>query len=397
DNEQLAATVTAEADAGNVPIALWHTGIEYTYSPSDYALGRMQRAVDAGAALVIAHHTHVAQGFGRYEGKLLAHSLGNLAFDQQRLETMLGLLVQVAGGHGWRRGARRPGRSLGHRGVPHPPRDRRALGWAPAPGRRVLPGSPGVPRERSGRGARAQRAGRPGGGDRGGGTRLRGGGGAATGPALARPGRDLLIYGTFEDEDIDDDDMEVAHWDVSGGSRFPCHIGARRGAVGVCSVRTDANIGVSTTAFRNRIRVMGDGLDEPNKDLTLVGYAKGDNAGPMDVIARYYASEGEAVFGQEVAFRHPGGTFDWSWFAFDLSMGTVRPTLAPCDCSYARALPRPVKPWPRGTTWRWCPGRRCWTSREARPWPPRTSGTSSASRPTRARPHCNSPSGPTGG
>ncbi|MBW2256659.1 MAG: CapA family protein, partial [Deltaproteobacteria bacterium] len=38
DNEQLAATVTAEADAGNVPIALWHTGIEYTYSPSDYAL-----------------------------------------------------------------------------------------------------------------------------------------------------------------------------------------------------------------------------------------------------------------------------------------------------------------------------------------------------------------------
>ncbi|MBW1878797.1 MAG: CapA family protein, partial [Deltaproteobacteria bacterium] len=95
DNEQLAATVTAEADAGNVPIALWHTGIEYTYSPSDYALGRMQRAVDAGAALVIAHHTHVAQGFGRYEGKLLAHSLGNLAFDQQRLETMLGLLVQV--------------------------------------------------------------------------------------------------------------------------------------------------------------------------------------------------------------------------------------------------------------------------------------------------------------
>jgi hypothetical protein len=40
----------------------------------------------------------------------------------------------------------------------------------------------------------------------------------------------------------------------------------------------------------------------------------------MDVIARYYASEGDAVFGQEVVFRHPGGTFEWTPFSFELSM-----------------------------------------------------------------------------
>ncbi|MBW2734526.1 MAG: hypothetical protein JRH20_19235, partial [Deltaproteobacteria bacterium] len=45
---------------------------------------------------------------------------------------------------------------------------------------------------------------------------------AARGPVSARPGRDLLFHGTMEDYDIDDDTMDVAHWDVSGDTRFAC-------------------------------------------------------------------------------------------------------------------------------------------------------------------------------
>jgi hypothetical protein len=331
DNEQLAATVAAEVDAGNVPIALWHTGIEYTYSPSEYSLSRMERAVDSGAALVIAHHPHVAQGFGRYQGKLLAHCLGNLAFDQQRLETMQGLMLQVdmAGDEVLDAQALpvvieqyRPHLATGALSdgllrriaefsdslLVYPENDRAQVLAPGAALDRAVEVAVEVPdsgiavldlRDLAQLGESLH---------------------AASGPALARPGRDLLNHGTFEDQDVDDDDMEVAHWDVSGGSRFPCHVGARTGAVGVCSVRAVTNTSVSVTAFRNRIRVMGDGIDEPNKDLTVVGYAMGENAGPTDVIARYYASEGDAVFGQEVVFRHSGGTFDWTPFAFELSM-----------------------------------------------------------------------------
>ena len=49
----------------------------------------------AGAALVICHHPHVAQGFGIIGSTIAAHCLGNLIMDQDRIETMLGLMVRV--------------------------------------------------------------------------------------------------------------------------------------------------------------------------------------------------------------------------------------------------------------------------------------------------------------
>ena len=45
-------------------------------------------AIDRGADLVICHHPHIAQGFQVYRGKLIAHSLGNFAFDLDYPETM---------------------------------------------------------------------------------------------------------------------------------------------------------------------------------------------------------------------------------------------------------------------------------------------------------------------
>jgi len=38
-------------------------------------------AVDSGADLVVVHHPHIIQGFEVYNGKLIAHSLGNFVFD----------------------------------------------------------------------------------------------------------------------------------------------------------------------------------------------------------------------------------------------------------------------------------------------------------------------------
>lgn len=52
-----------------------------------------QYAIDMGAELVIAHHPHIIQGFEVYEGKLIAHSLGNFVFDLNYAETMPSLIL----------------------------------------------------------------------------------------------------------------------------------------------------------------------------------------------------------------------------------------------------------------------------------------------------------------
>lgn len=331
DDERLAATLQAERDAGRVPIAIWHTGKEYLYWPSDYAHRRLELGAEQGAALVVAHHPHIAMGFARHEGVPIAMGLGNLAFDQQRLETMQGLLAQadlrgdeVVGLQGIpvQIEAYRPrpvtglladallrrlaGFSEGIEVVPW--NDRMVADVASAPVDRVVTATVDIGSDGWGvidlRDLREPRE------------SLR----AAAGPATARPGRDLLLHGTLEDLDVDGDAMEVAHWDVSSGSRFACLSGARSGAVGLCSVRYHANDDDSVIAFRNRVRVWGDALEQPVKDLTLLGWARGDDAGPLRVVARYHASEGDRTFGEQDAWVHPGGTFDWRRFAADLDM-----------------------------------------------------------------------------
>ena len=101
-------------DVSDLVVMEWHTGREYSSGPdykcdtctlfgednkSDenyYPLANTpdpkdretsQFAIDNGADLVICHHPHKMQGVELYNGKLIAHSLGNFAFDQNYPET----------------------------------------------------------------------------------------------------------------------------------------------------------------------------------------------------------------------------------------------------------------------------------------------------------------------
>jgi len=53
------------------------------------------RAVEEGADLVICHHPHVLQGFEAYQDVLIAHSLGNFAFDQTFAETFPSVVLHT--------------------------------------------------------------------------------------------------------------------------------------------------------------------------------------------------------------------------------------------------------------------------------------------------------------
>ncbi|MFA6721379.1 MAG: CapA family protein, partial [Candidatus Cloacimonadaceae bacterium] len=56
-------------------------------------------AVDSGADLVVVHHPHIIQGFEVYQGKVIAHSIGNFVFDLDYPETMPSLIFYADADH----------------------------------------------------------------------------------------------------------------------------------------------------------------------------------------------------------------------------------------------------------------------------------------------------------
>lgn len=131
---QLAAGIAATRPQADVVIVQTHSGAEYQLAPSQAAgapgafdvedTGKeapefrflneptpsereLRRLVlDLGADVLINHHPHVLQGFEAWNGKLIAHSLGNFVFDLSYVETMptgvLTLEVEAAGITGYR-------------------------------------------------------------------------------------------------------------------------------------------------------------------------------------------------------------------------------------------------------------------------------------------------------
>ncbi|MDR3331120.1 MAG: CapA family protein [Synergistaceae bacterium] len=70
-----------QSDGAEVIIASFHGGAtEIVYTPTDSQKKAAHIAVDNGAAFVMEHHPHVLQGIERYNGGVIAYSLGNFCF-----------------------------------------------------------------------------------------------------------------------------------------------------------------------------------------------------------------------------------------------------------------------------------------------------------------------------
>lgn len=91
----LIATSSESAAQGGVPVLQFHGGLEYVEEPTLTIETKLKQAVDAGAALVVAHHPHVTQGLELYDGKLIAWSLGNFLFDQYFYSAQSAALLYV--------------------------------------------------------------------------------------------------------------------------------------------------------------------------------------------------------------------------------------------------------------------------------------------------------------
>ncbi|MBE5072998.1 CapA family protein [Erythrobacteraceae bacterium E2-1 Yellow Sea] len=78
-----------ERKSGHIPIMQLHGSAEYGDRSSPASQQRFRMTIDMGAPIAIGHHPHVTHGLEIYRGGLIAHSLGNFLFDQDRPQTQI--------------------------------------------------------------------------------------------------------------------------------------------------------------------------------------------------------------------------------------------------------------------------------------------------------------------
>jgi poly-gamma-glutamate synthesis protein (capsule biosynthesis protein) len=80
DPEVIRADVAAARSLADQVIVLLHSGYEYVEAPSEPQMAAARAAVDAGASLVLGHHSHVLQGIEFHGRAAIVYGLGNFAF-----------------------------------------------------------------------------------------------------------------------------------------------------------------------------------------------------------------------------------------------------------------------------------------------------------------------------
>lgn len=339
------AEIQRQALAGHFVIAQLHGGAEYTYLPTPYILSAIDNVTGAGAGLVITHHPHVAQGFAVRNGKPVVLGLGNFLFDQDRQETMIGLavVVELAGDRVRRLLAYpvyledyRPRLLTGDLAtrilkrlaefsddnVSVIPRDGYAEVFFDAAIAQVASSTLDYTLEVPASGTAIIDLRQIAASDQ----FLQG---VDNVPATTLElGRDLMLHGDFEDQDVDDEVLETRRWDLSSGSVYACLARAHRGLQGVCSERSAVQSSPAVLPYRNtirlnnyagaffnqEIRLADQGYIEENRDIGLYGHALGENAGDFITRVYYTSTADELDYGDEDLLTLAAGTYGWRAF-----------------------------------------------------------------------------------
>ncbi|MCG8544419.1 MAG: CapA family protein [Alphaproteobacteria bacterium] len=100
DAEELAAMqrdVAKLQEETDIVIVSCHWGVSSSTKPVAYQQAIGRAAIDAGADIVFGHHPHVIQGAEIHAGKPIFYSLGNFAFDWERMtgRHLDGLMLRI--------------------------------------------------------------------------------------------------------------------------------------------------------------------------------------------------------------------------------------------------------------------------------------------------------------
>ena len=72
-----------------------HWGIEHRLEPASWQRRQAHMLIDAGADIIVGHHTHTLQSIENYKGKPIYYSIGNFIFDQAKPVNTKTCLVQI--------------------------------------------------------------------------------------------------------------------------------------------------------------------------------------------------------------------------------------------------------------------------------------------------------------
>jgi len=333
------------AEDGRFRVPMLHGGQEYSSYPIDEMRQRFVDLVDGGAGLVVAHHTHTMHGVGLVDPgdgpRFVLMSLGNFIFDQSTFATTQSLIAvadvdETASGFDVARlelipvhvenyvpklltgrALERHARQLGHlsstlpltptdSGQPDGLRGAVVFPWRQRvvalrdPSQYVSHASD----ESLSLAVKAGRAGpiaftRTNATDALVGVKT----GAA---AKVEVGREILLYGNFEDVDVDGDYLEGFGWEQTD-HRYVQSKHAYTGVAAAVLIRDDDHSNDVEMPLRRTIPIPG------GSELTLRGHVRADNGGTFKVVTRFYDGDGDAI-GTHERYSHTGGTYGWTQF-----------------------------------------------------------------------------------
>ncbi|MCJ7752517.1 MAG: CapA family protein, partial [Armatimonadetes bacterium] len=94
DPDRIEEEIRAARRLADVVIVSLHWGVEYARQPQESQRRIARRLIDAGADLVIGHHTHTPQPVERYKDGIIAYSLGNFVFDSHAEGGRRGIMLR---------------------------------------------------------------------------------------------------------------------------------------------------------------------------------------------------------------------------------------------------------------------------------------------------------------
>jgi hypothetical protein len=84
DDRWVEAKIRRSREKGRFPIISFHGGYEDYMAPSPVLVSKFRKWVDAGAELIVGHHSHLPAHFEVYKGKHIFYGLGNFLVEPEK-------------------------------------------------------------------------------------------------------------------------------------------------------------------------------------------------------------------------------------------------------------------------------------------------------------------------
>ncbi len=315
DEDWLQQAITSADEQADVVVFQLHGGFEFEAEPSEAAVSWTELAMLHGATVAVNHHPQLVGGMGAVDGHLAAWSLGNLAFDREHWLAYPSAVLELQLG---RDGSLR--RAYLEPLLLDDYQPRAVLGW---PQQRIARDMLGLSDasvaiddgalelDLEGRGALQEsvfEAHSEGDGWSSPIDLRQGWVAEVNGADAYRLGRDLLLVGDFEDDDVDTDVAEGALWDLDSSYERVSELAAWEGYYGLRLSRDFTAEGAVWCSPSNRMPL--DGASR----VTVAGQARA--TGTLELQVSWYSSADGSSSEREYHLLETAE--DWGHFELDL-------------------------------------------------------------------------------